>query len=47
MKTVSNLKIDAPESDYVGLFGHVAGGTLQNINISGVNIVAKKGAGSL
>ncbi|MEO5634975.1 MAG: 6-bladed beta-propeller, partial [Candidatus Paceibacterota bacterium] len=33
--TISNLTINRPDEDYVGLFGYINGGTFQNLTLSG------------
>jgi hypothetical protein len=45
---ISNLTINLPNKDYVGLFGHVgSGGVISNLGTEDVNIVGKKYVGSL
>ena len=36
--TISNLNINTSNSDYVGLFGYVDGGTVENLNLANVSV---------
>lgn len=44
--TISNLYINRPSSDYVGLFGY-SGGSIRNVNLSSVNITGQTDVGGL
>lgn len=44
---ISNLYINLPEGDFVGLFGHVVSGTLDGIRLQNVEIAALDTAGSV
>ena len=45
--TISNLFINRPSEDYIGLFGYTDGANIKNINLSSVNITAKLYVGGL
>jgi filamentous hemagglutinin family protein len=45
--TISNLTINRPSETYVGLFGYVGGGTIQNVGLAGGNITGNVNVGSL
>jgi len=46
--TISALNINRPDTDNVGLFGHVGqGATIENVKLSNVNIKGARGTGSL
>ncbi len=45
--TISNLYINRPSTDNVGLFGHIRGATVKNLNITGVKVVGKENVGGL
>jgi len=45
--TVSNLTIDLPAANYVGLVGAASGGLIQNLNISGANVSGASNVGAL
>ncbi|MBN2513845.1 MAG: PASTA domain-containing protein [Sedimentisphaerales bacterium] len=46
--TISNLKINAPNQDYIGLFGNVSsGGKIYNIKLDGVDIQGRNYVGGL
>ena len=46
-KTISNYKIDNVTGSYNGAFGHMVGGMLKNVMISGADIVTKNYGGGL
>lgn len=46
-QVISNLNINAPESDYVGLFGYVNNGHIANANIKNVNVVGRNYVGGI
>ncbi|RBQ31512.1 hypothetical protein CRU92_06985 [Arcobacter sp. FW59] len=45
--TISDLYINRPYYDYVGLFGYVGNGTIRNLGLLNVDITGKLGTGSL
>jgi hypothetical protein len=45
-KIISNLTINLPSTDYVGLFGYI-GGSISNLNLSFVNVTGSNYVGSL
>ncbi|MBR2526281.1 hypothetical protein IKE67_07410, partial [bacterium] len=45
--TISNLKINKPESDYQGLFGCTNGAEIKNVNLDNVDIIGKTRIGGL
>ncbi|MCD9024643.1 S-layer homology domain-containing protein [Cohnella silvisoli] len=45
--TITNLAINRPTTNYVGLFGYVYGGTIKNLRIAGANITGQNNAGVL
>lgn len=45
--TISGLFIDRPDTDFVGLFGCVEGGTVKNVTLSGVDITGSAFVGGL
>jgi hypothetical protein len=45
--TISNLVIDRPSTDDVGLFGVVEGAPLRNVGLSGGRVTGRKGFGEL
>ena len=47
MKTISNLVIDKSDSDDIGLFGYVSGGTIQGLKINNFKISGKNNSGAL
>lgn len=46
-KTVSGLWINRPNSDYVGFFGNLNGGTVKNLTLKGTNISGSSHVGFL
>lgn len=44
---IRNLVIELPAQDYVGLFGYLHGGTLQNIGLEGGSVVGDEKVGGL
>ena len=44
---ISNLTINRPSEDYQGLFGYISVGTVSNLGVDSVNIVAKTHVGAL
>lgn len=46
-KTISNVYVDTPLVDAVGLFGHAVGATLKNLVISGAEITGRDKVGAL
>ncbi|MBB3062777.1 GLUG motif-containing protein [Microbulbifer rhizosphaerae] len=45
--TVSDLTIDRPDTDYVGLFGYTSGATLRNVGLVGGSVTGKDFVGGL
>ncbi len=45
--TISGLTINRPDTNYVGLFGYVGGGTLRNVGLVGVNLSGATFVGGL
>ncbi len=46
--TISNLKIDAPAQDYVGLFSHVfGGGSITNLHLANVDVKGNNQVGGI
>lgn len=46
-KTISNIYINLPNTDNVGLFGYATGGEIKNLTIKNANVTGKKGVGAL
>ncbi|MFD0674410.1 S-layer homology domain-containing protein [Cohnella sp. GCM10027633] len=45
--TITNLRINRPATNYIGLFGYVYGGTIKNLNIAGAGIIGGDNVGVL
>jgi hypothetical protein len=45
--TLSNASINLPDSDYVGLFGHVSGGQIRNLGIEYIGVMGRSSVGRL
>ncbi|MCL2069484.1 MAG: InlB B-repeat-containing protein [Treponema sp.] len=45
--TISNLIINLPSADNVGLFGYINGGTLSNIILTGLSVTGRNNVGGL
>ncbi|MBI9038308.1 MAG: T9SS type A sorting domain-containing protein [Bacteroidales bacterium] len=45
--TISNLTIDRSSDDYIGLFGHIEGATIENLGITNVDIIGANKIGAL
>lgn len=45
--TVTDLTIDAPTTDRVGLIGYLAGGTVSNIGVVGGSVIGRSNVGAL
>ena len=46
-KIIKGLYINRPSSQYVGLFGNLSSGTIQNLTLENANITAHRNSGSL
>ena len=45
--TISNLAINRPQTDYVGLFGYINSASISNVQLINANMVCYKSSGSL
>ena len=46
-KTISNLEINKPGQDYVGLFGYINGATIYGINLENIEVIGNSNVGGL
>ncbi len=46
-KTISNLTINLPNDDNVGLFGHMSAGEIVGLNLENINVTGKDNVGGL
>ncbi|MDR3013258.1 MAG: hypothetical protein LBU70_08625 [Chitinispirillales bacterium] len=44
---ISGLLVEDPDTDYVGMFGHIDGGTIENLAVTGIDVTGRDHAGGL